>query len=398
MITEATNRDEDHYEVEGTGKGDVKNRFFLDIASLTARIKGRRLTQSQNCSRRAAAGMVCFVIGAAFAFYAAAQQSPVSSGLAYDAQTQSPVPIPPSERALQSTVAEPWFKVSKDGITLEGAIFDRSGNLLFCDMSNNRVLRLNPDKQLSTVVTLKDLAPGGLALHKDGRVFIAALSRRRFDRGAILGVNSDGSGLQTNISPTAGYVPNDLVFDSRGGFYFTDFKGTATEPKGGVFYVSQDFSTISPVLPNLALANGVALSPDGKWLWATEFGRNLLHRVQLADATTIAPIRSAIAYHFVGPAPDSVRVDADGNVYVAIAYQGRVMVFNHNGIPIGQVLLPGRDSGHNLHSSSLAIEPNHNDLYVVTNDGDGGQGATVFHAKVFSKGLPPVPSPASAFR
>ena len=28
---------------------------------------------------------------------------------------------------------------------LEGAIFDRSGNLLFCDVSGGRVLRLTPD-------------------------------------------------------------------------------------------------------------------------------------------------------------------------------------------------------------------------------------------------------------
>lgn len=132
--------------------------------------------------------------------------------------------------------------------------------------------------------------------------------------------------------------------------------------------------------------------PDGKSLWATEFGRNLLHRVQLSDATTIAPIGSAIAYRFIGPAPDSMRVDADGNVYVALYGQGRVLAFNRNGIPIGQVLLPERDSGHNLASTSLAIDPNRNDLYAVANDGDGGQGATVFHAKVFSKGLPPVRS------
>ncbi len=47
------------------------------------------------------------------------------------------------------------------------------------------------------------------------------------------------------------------------------------------------------MLPRLAMANGVALSPDGKALWATEFSRNLLHRVELADATTVAPFGTA---------------------------------------------------------------------------------------------------------
>lgn len=66
------------------------------------------------------------------------------------------------------------------------------------------------------------------------------------------------------------------------------------------------------------MANGLALSPEGKTLWATEFGRNLLHRIELADATTIAPLGSAVACHFTGRAPDSVRADADGNLHMTI--------------------------------------------------------------------------------
>src|SRR3954452_21665583 len=92
--------------------------------------------------------------------------------LAYDAQTRGPVPVPPSERNLQAVVAEPWFKVSDEGLVLEGPVFDRDGNLLLCDVSGRRVLRVAPDKRLSTVVGLDELGPGGLAVHKDGRIFI----------------------------------------------------------------------------------------------------------------------------------------------------------------------------------------------------------------------------------
>jgi lactonase len=194
--------------------------------------------------------------------------------------------------------------------------------------------------------------------------------------------------MQTIVPATAGYMPNDLVFDARGGLYFSDFRGISTEPRGGAYYVAPDFKTITPVLPNLAMANGIALSPDGQQLWITEFSRNLLHRVELTDATTITPIGTAIPYHFTGPAPDSMRVDNDGNLYVAVYGQGRVLVFNKNGIPIGQVLLPGRDEGHNLWSTSMAIRPETNYLYIVTSDGNGGQGATIFRAKVFAKALP----------
>ena len=306
--------------------------------------------------------------------------------LTYDAQTRGLVPIPPSERGLQTVAAEPWFKVSHEPTVLEGPAFERNGNLLFCDVSRGRVLRLTPDKQLSTVVSLNGISPGGLAIHKDGRIFMAAMNLAK-GTGSILAVKSDGTGMRTIVPAAAGYMPNDLIFDAHGGFYFSDFRGISTEPKGGAYYVSPDFKRITPVLPNLAMANGIALSPDGKQLWITEFSRNLLHRVELASATTITPIGTAIAYHFTGPAPDSMRADGDGNLYVAMYGQARVLAFNRNGIPIGQVLLPGRDGGHNLQSTSMAIKPNTDDLYIVTNDGNGGQGATIFHAKVFAKAL-----------
>ena len=53
-----------------------------------------------------------------------------------------------------------------------------------------------------------------------------------------------------------------------------------------------------------------------------------------------------------------------------------------------QVLLPGREEGHNLRSTSMAIRPGTDDLYIVTNDGTGGQGATIFRARAFAKALP----------
>ncbi|TCK04243.1 gluconolactonase [Marinobacterium mangrovicola] len=311
--------------------------------------------------------------------------------LAYDEMTSGPVPIPAAERGLQTVKAEPWFKVSDEGWILEGPNFDANGDLIFSDVSNKRVLRLTKDKQLSTFVQLDDLSPGGLAFRQDGRLFIAALDFIN-GVGAIYSVDENGGDLQTVIPAEAGYQPDDLTFDAEGGLYFTDFAGESTQADGAVYYMPPDLSEIIPVVPDLAKANGIALSPDGQVLWTTEFGRNVMHRIQLADPTTIAPIGSAIPYHFIGPAPDSMRVDTDGNVYVSIFGQGRLMAFNSNGIPIGQILLPGRETGHNLMSTSMAIKPGTNDLYAVTSDGEGGEGANIFHAKVFASGLP---SPAS---
>ncbi|MGA2403254.1 MAG: SMP-30/gluconolactonase/LRE family protein [Syntrophobacteraceae bacterium] len=306
--------------------------------------------------------------------------------LVYNDNTITPSPIPENERNLPTIVAEPYFKVSDKGLQLEGPVFDRNGNLLFVEVFGGSVFKLTPDKQLSTVLGPNKLGSAGLAIHKDGRIFIACLGD--FKKGSVVAIKPDGSGMQTIIPESNGYLVDDLVFDNKGGFYFTDFRGMSTDPRGGVYYVSPDYKTITPVLPNLAIANGVALSPDEKTLWTDETAANRLHRVSLADATTIAPFGTSVPYRFTGNlGPDSMRVDSEGNVYVAMYDQGRVLVFNKNGNPIGQILLPGRDRGHNMRSTSMAIKPGTNDMYIVTNDWDGGEGSQIFTCKAFGKGL-----------
>lgn len=118
---------------------------------------------------------------------------------------------------------------------------------------------------------------------------------------------------------------------------------------------------------------------------------NRLHRVRLSDATTVAPFGSVVTYQFTGPAPDGARVDSEGNVYVAISGQGRVMVFNRNGLPIGQIVLPDRDKGRNLKSTSLAIRPGHRELFIVANSGTEPGGAMIFRSGAFA----PAPFPFS---
>src|SRR5436305_9132164 len=100
------------------------------------------------CPRMPLAASALFACVVAVSF---AQQRGRLAGLAYDDQTRGPVPIPVSERGLQTVVAEPWFNVTKQRMVLEGPCFDRSNNLLFSEASGSRVLRLTPEKRLSTV-------------------------------------------------------------------------------------------------------------------------------------------------------------------------------------------------------------------------------------------------------
>lgn len=295
--------------------------------------------------------------------------------------------LPVAERDLPTVTAQRWLQVSDQGLQLEGPSFDRAGNLLFVEVFGGQVLKADPQGRLSVVVPKNALGSAGLAIHKDGRLFVAGLGNFK-DSGNLTVYNADGSDPQVLIAGNRHFLVDDLVFDRQGGFYFTDFKGTSTEPTGGVYYVAPGSQEIVPILPRLAIANGIALSPDGKTLWVTEFATGLLHRIELKDAQTIAPFGEAVVYRFNGPSPDSMRVDQDGNLYVAQYSQGRVLVLNPNGLPIGQILIPGRDDGHFLRSTSLALKPGTNEVYLVASDGDLGQGSAIFRARGFAQALP----------
>lgn len=314
-----------------------------------------------------------------------------SNTLSYLDSTRCLAPIPFAERDLPTATAEPYFKVGDSSVALEGPAFDRHGNLLFVDVYGGRVLRLSPERELTTLHVEKELHPAGIAIHKDGRIFVACVgpanSSGQFDAGSVIALDADGGNRQTIVPPEAGYVVDDMVFDRAGGFYFTDFRGTSTEATGGLFYVTPDHRTIVPVLPGMCAANGVALSPDDKVVWATEYCANRLHRVELASPGVRARGGVSVPYTFAGRAPDSMRTDAQGNAYVALNWQARVLVLSPFGIPIGQILLPGREDNKYLKSTSLALVPGSRDLVIVARDVVCGEGAMIFTARGLAPGF-----------
>ncbi len=153
-------------------------------------------------------------------------------------------------------------------------------------------------------------------------------------------------------------------------FILQIFRGYSTNPLGGVYYVSPDFRTVTPIIQNISVANGIALSTDEKVLWVTETTANRLHRIALEDdGVTIQPFGATIPYYFTGhEGPDSCCIDSDDNLYVAMYGQGRVLVFNKRGYPIGQILIPGRDEGHMLRSTHPQFIPGTNQLIICSND------------------------------
>lgn len=283
---------------------------------------------------------------------------------------KSAVPIPPSLVSLPTIKAKPLLQVEPSGAFLEGPAFDLDSNLYVSSLFDSRILKISPDEEVTTIFSEPGLLPDGIAIHQDGRLFVVCLS------GRIVVLDSDGNYLSDitakyNGKPTSA---NDLVFDADGNLYVTDFTGNASDPSGGVYHfsASDNYQTVTPVFENMASANGVALAPEGSVLWVSETSRMQLHRLELLeDGVTVNPIAGAgIPYRFTGGPGgcDSLAVDVHGNVYQALIFQGRLLILNKAGIPIANVVIPGRDEGKLLRTTNVAFKPGTDEVYITVSD------------------------------
>jgi lactonase len=84
--------------------------------------------------------------------------------------------------------------------------------------------------------------------------------------------------------------------------------------------------------------------------------------------------------------PHSRETSNQLNVYVAMYTQGRIMAFSPNGVPIGQILMPGRDDNHFLKTTSLAFIPGSTEVRIVAQDEVGKGRAMIFRAQAFAQG------------
>jgi gluconolactonase len=141
---------------------------------------------------------------------------------------------------------------------LEGPVFTPSGDLLVTDIPNGRIFEVSPAGRWS-VRAGYDGWPNGLALHRDGRLFIADA---RLGLLCLAQGKSEPEPLVTawRGSPFLGL--NDLVIGSDGSIYVTDQGLTGhQDPRGRVFRVSPDGS-VTCLLQGVPSPNGIALAAD----------------------------------------------------------------------------------------------------------------------------------------
>jgi gluconolactonase len=220
-------------------------------------------------------------------------------------------------------------------------------DLLFTDIRSSRIMRYSPTTGDCTAHYTETNEANGLALDRQGRLYVAEGGGRRVARYLPDG-RRESLAAQYQGQPLNS--PNDLVVDDAGRVWFTDPRygdrrdmaldhdsiyRLDPQPDGSWTITRVTFDTIRP--------NGLAFAPDFRTLYVAESppapeGHRQLRAYPVQSDGSLGPAR---VLHDFGPhrGIDGMRVDADGLVVASCGWTTsgpgpRIAVFS----PAGEVV------------------------------------------------------------
>ncbi len=240
----------------------------------------------------------------------------------------------------------------------EGPVWLPEGALLFSDPNANRIYRWSETGgvsvfkersgyQGSDIGEYKQPGSNGLALDRRGRLTVAEHGNRR-----IMRLDPDGelTVLADRYEGRRLNSPNDLVYKSDGSLYFTDppfglpkaYDDPRKElPYSGVFRVPAG-GGIQRLAIDLKGPNGLAFSPDERFLYVGNWDE----QAKVVTRSAVGPdgaIDAGAVFFDLTKAPgeeaiDGVKTDAAGNVY--ISGPGGIWIVSPEGRHLGTISGP----------------------------------------------------------
>jgi gluconolactonase len=233
----------------------------------------------------------------------------------------------------------------------EGPIAMPDGSTLLVEIHRGTLSRVTTDGKVEVVADLGG-GPNGAAIGPDGACYVV-------NNGGFVWSELDGMKIPFDLTTMSnqpegfdgGWVnrvdlatgehtvlyrecdgqkfcgPNDIVFDTEGGFWFTDFGKTRPRDadRGGVYYAKADGSSVVQAARGLNGPNGIGLSPAGDRVYVAE---SFTGRLLAWDLDSPGKVRSPMATvveatkgHF-----DSLAVEESGAVVVAAISDGLCVV------------------------------------------------------------------------
>lgn len=234
----------------------------------------------------------------------------------------------------------------------EGPVAMSDGSIVLVEIGRGTVTRVTPAGEAEVVAELGG-GPNGAAIGPDGKLYVCN-NGAAFDYvdmegitvpvqpptnhsgGRIERVDLDSGAFEVVYDSCDGRPlrgPNDLVFDSHGGFYFTDhgIRDHRTSDRTGVFYAQADGSSIAEIIMPLDAPNGIGLSPDGTRVYVAETYTACVWWWELEAPGKAKPAEGLLPHGgtLLNRLPgfqflDSLGVDGEGNVAVATLGSGGI--------------------------------------------------------------------------
>lgn len=228
---------------------------------------------------------------------------------------------------------------------LEGPVVDADGVVWCVDLAWGRVFRVDADGSF-TVALEYDGEPNGLALHSDGRLFVAD---RRHGLLAIEGLS--GSPTVNPILQNYGGEPfkglNDLVFGTDGTLYFTDQGSSGLQDASGRVFSRSTGGETRVLLDNVPSPNGLVVDASGSTVFVAVTRDNAVWRAPVMADGSVTKVGRFVQLSG-GVGPDGLALDAEGRLLVAHLGVGVVWLFDARGVPIGYLYPPSGSSPTNV--------------------------------------------------
>lgn len=241
----------------------------------------------------------------------------------------------------------------------EGPVAMADGSVILTEIAAGRLTRVAPDGSKDLLVETGG-GPNGLAIGPDGAIWICnnggSFSYIEQEGMLIPGpTNPDHQGgmiqrfdlasgrLETVYDACGGerlIGPNDIVFDSLGGFWFTDYGSSPPGARrlGALYYAAADGSRISRQREHLLSPNGIGLSPDERMLYVADTYLQRLWSFDIVEPGLLAPpelfgaVPGRAVHNLQGlQLLDSLAVEAGGKVCVATILNGGITIFDPDG-------------------------------------------------------------------
>jgi gluconolactonase len=225
---------------------------------------------------------------------------------------------------------------------VEGPVWWKEGGyLLFSDIHASKRMKYTPGQGVS-VFREKTNQANGLTRDLQGRLLACEHETRRVTRqeldGSLTVIANSFQGRRLNR-------PNDVVVKSDGSIYFTDPWTSPDVPEqwdltfAGVYRVTPDLGTLTLLVDDFLLPNGLAFSPDESVLYVNDSRRRHVRAFDVAANGTLARQTDRVFADLGGAepgGPDGMKVDVAGNVYCGGS--GGIYILDPKGKKLGRIV------------------------------------------------------------